>query len=511
MSRIAAQTEFVMFALRLSAKTTRLRPMQFNIALSVLIAMLALLVRPSPFAFPLDDAYITLHNASVLLFGPDRNYGVSPLIGATSQIHLLLVAATMMFTDPLNASYLVSVAAAMLFATGLARIAFQLGCSMRSAALFVALGFLTGFAPFQLLNGLETGLAMAAVTWAFSLAMNPRPSLALPVLCGLLPFVRPELGALSVVLMVRQSWIRFRAGERASIARDGAIALLVAMPFIVWMWMSTGSPFVQTAMAKRFFFAEQHAPWTRKALSMSGGLLQSGMLPLAIIACLGYRSRLAIPAALYVLSLLGAWYMMFPGGVTHNGSRYLFVLFPAFLLLALDFLRTAKSKTLWIIVLIGSISLMFPGVVGAYRSGIAFTAKEQTSLAQWLDDNLPADARILIHDAGYPAYATPFRFIDVVGLKTPESMRFHRACTAPSNGLDRPLAVSSIALANRVNYAIILHDKSGFWYSIKHDLESTGWTLRLLRPASVIGGYEVFALTPPASRALPCGKPEWAN
>ena len=43
-------------------------------------------------AFPLDDAYITLHNARVLLTGSDPYYGTSPLTGATSGVHLALVA-----------------------------------------------------------------------------------------------------------------------------------------------------------------------------------------------------------------------------------------------------------------------------------------------------------------------------------------------------------------------------------------------------------------------------------
>src|SRR4051794_28733865 len=43
--------------------------------------------------FPLDDAYIAAHNAAALMAGHDANFpGVSALRGATSLVHLLLVA-----------------------------------------------------------------------------------------------------------------------------------------------------------------------------------------------------------------------------------------------------------------------------------------------------------------------------------------------------------------------------------------------------------------------------------
>ena len=57
-----------------------------------ILAAINLYVQGAPI-FPFDDAYITLHNARVLLTGIEPNYeGVSPLTGSTSPLHLVLLA-----------------------------------------------------------------------------------------------------------------------------------------------------------------------------------------------------------------------------------------------------------------------------------------------------------------------------------------------------------------------------------------------------------------------------------
>src|SRR5690349_19048294 len=86
----------------------RARDTAFYVGLAALIitGCAWLGVAQHPIAFPLDDAYITLHNAQVLWSGSDRNYpGVPALMGATSPVHLALVAGLMLVFDPLVASF----------------------------------------------------------------------------------------------------------------------------------------------------------------------------------------------------------------------------------------------------------------------------------------------------------------------------------------------------------------------------------------------------------------------
>jgi hypothetical protein len=68
------------------------------ISLVVLLAWAAYSwVFPIP-VFPIDDAYIVIHNARALLAGQDPNYiGSSPITGATSLVHLALVTFFLLF------------------------------------------------------------------------------------------------------------------------------------------------------------------------------------------------------------------------------------------------------------------------------------------------------------------------------------------------------------------------------------------------------------------------------
>src|SRR5438105_13997964 len=98
--------------------------------------------------FDLDDPYITLHNAEALLSGHDPNYGVThPLVGATSAIHLVLVTALLLVVQPLWALQIANWLAILLYALGLARLAFQHRASCFQAALLVAAGLIVAETP----------------------------------------------------------------------------------------------------------------------------------------------------------------------------------------------------------------------------------------------------------------------------------------------------------------------------------------------------------------------------
>jgi len=490
--------------LRLWKDTATATRARFHLAAVCAVVLLSILVAPHPLCFPLDDAYITIHNADVLLSGVDPNYGTSPLTGATSPIHLLLVAFAKLFLPSPTAVFVVGLTGIGLYVTALARIAFQLGGSVLTAALFVMFGTLIGATPYQLLNGLETGLAMAASAWAISLALEPARSVWLPLLCGLMPFLRPELAALSGVLMLRQLGLRARAGDYAMAVRDGLLAVAVALPFLAWTWCSLGSLAPATAKAKELFFADRNSPWAMKAQFMLVAFVGCGLMPLAIVAMLARRSRLWVPLALFAGSFLLAMWLTLPGGAEHNNGRYLFILLPAFLYLTLDVLKSARWSGIGCIVLAGWTTLYLPIVMSRYDADTQQAANEFVSLAHWLDTHLPRDATLLIHDAGYLSYATTFKLVDMVGLKTPGSIAYHRACTAPSNGRDRGLAISAIALTSGARYAVIKQDSPPFWATLGTDLAATGWGLRELRAPSMPGGYAVYALTPPADTRLPC-------
>jgi hypothetical protein len=81
-----------------------------------------------------------------------------------------------------------------------------------------------------------------------------------------------------------------------------------------------------------------------------------------------------------------------------------------------------------------------------YIDSIALTRTENEGVADWIRRNLPRDARIAVHDAGYLAFATDRHLIDIVGLKTPDARLVHQAITAPSGGAARGEALAQIDL-----------------------------------------------------------------
>jgi hypothetical protein len=466
----------------------------YGILSVVIVSLLAwLAVSQWPIAFPVDDAYITLHNAQVLLSGVDRNYGVAALVGATSPVHLLLVAGMMKVAPPLLASFLMSGVAVLLYGLGLARFSFQLGGSPFLAALIVVIGMLTGYAPYHLLNGLETGLAMAAATWALVFALSPAPSGALPLLCGVLPFVRPELGALSGLLMLRHCWILHKTGRSPAILTACLLFLLAAAPWLLWQWTSTGTLIPSTASAKRAFFSEAGLTISTKLQFLSRGIIQSGLAPLILTLPFLRRAPLAWCIAVFLFLSFMALFLFLPGGSGHNYSRYLFILLPPLLCGIIGLFRNDRIGTPTRVVLVLAMLVNFPRDWSDYKNGVNFTKTELSQTSEWAANNLPRDSKILVHDAGYISFATSFRLIDLVGLKTPANIAYFQK-------MPRAEAVGLIAQHFSPKYAVILHDQPHYWGQIEDDLRGDGWDLRVLHGSANIPGYFIYELIPPLSR-----------
>jgi hypothetical protein len=449
--------------------------------------------------FPLDDAYITLANARTVLEGRDPSYGVPALEGATSSLHLALVAALGLGLDLRWASAVVAWAGAGAYVAGLAALAWRFALRRVETALLIAAGSFAGFVPYHLLNGLETGLALAAVTWAIVLAAGP-PSRALAVLAGLMAFIRPELALLGALLLGDQIWRRWVVQDARAIAGDLALAAAAAAPFVLWLWLDTGSLVPLTAGAKRDFFAEAALPWGLKlgsvAIALARVALQLGPLALGLVGLRAARpGRLAL---LFALAMLALYAAQLPGGLSHNSNRYLYLLVP---LLpagwAIACATASPRERRWLRLGLGAAvvyaAVQLPADLAAYVEDVAFARREYAGLAAWVERELPPGARIAVHDAGYLAFATRRPLIDVVGLKTPASRAAHAALTAPSAGVLRGEALAQILAATRAEYFVVLagwdHD-----FALTEGLRRAGWTLTPLRPD---GAYQVYRLTPP--------------
>lgn len=468
----------------------------------------------SPFGF-VDDAYITLHNAQVVLSGAkDPNYmGSSPFAGSTSLPHMLLLVPFLLILPPLWAVWAVATLGMSLYLLAVTRLAFLYQTRLWQVLGLILLAATVANMPYQLFNGLETGLAMAGVMWALCVAASPskRYRFLLPLLCGLLPFLRPELVACSGLLLLYAMW-RVYTEEDKSFQQMGGHTLkalpwllLGALPWLLSYWVGTGSPIPLTVGAKKAYFAEGCSEYQWKWQVMSEGissLCVSTGFALAALPLL-FRSLLGRLGFLFGAVFFSVYFLQFPGALGHYYYRYMYILFP-FLFLSL--IEGLAEESLWLsrftmVVLLASclqhLLLLPPKLDLIYQHGL-FTQRTLKRKVGWLKKHVPPDATILIHDAGYISFQTPFRLVDLVGLKTASSISQHQKLTLPTCGKMRHLAVHRIALQNDVRYLVVLNS----WDKIFHlalSLSFHGWKVRRLYKQPK--GYSVFRVIRPVKGA----------
>ena len=447
-------------------------------------ALFTTLLAVWPGTFLLDDAYITLSNARAVLEGSDQVYGTSPLIGATSAVHLAMIVLLGLVLDLPLASAVVGALSAVLYIAGLRAMAGSLGCRGYSLAVIVGLGLLVGYQPLHFFNGLETGLAMAAVAWALAL----RDSRWLPLLCGLMPFIRPELAVLAAPLLFRYVYI-----SRA-LLRSGALACASALPFAAWYALETGLPWPNTSGAKVAFFAEHFEPLHVRLMATANILAHSLILPLAV----GLLRLTRMPAGWCVLVFVVAWLgvatMTFPGGLSHNSFRYLAPIAVALCFALAGFVASRPQGRVFALASVAWTLLSLSASLAQFAPSLEL-AREARATAEFVREELPSDAVVLVHDAGHVAWARPSaKLVDVVGLKTPSSTQVHRRLTRP-NSMWGP-ALSEIAHESGATHLVVREDDD-FWLEIKKSLEREGWSLSTVRNSGQGRRYAVYRLAPP--------------
>lgn len=458
------------------------------------------------FAFPLDDAYIVLHNAQVLT-GGDRNFaGVPPLIGSTSLLETLAAALLLtVLSGPLTL-WLLAWLGILAAATGFHQLAGNLGCARGTRLAIVAAALLAGQPLLVMLNGVETGWAVAAAAWALGLTAAPRIGRRLPMLCAVLPFVRPELGALAVFLMVDQGWRRylassdFRAGAR-EFGVDIVVAAAITLPLLSVQWLGSGTLIPNTAAAKQYFYATAQLPLATKIAVVVQVMIQFGLIlgPL-FVALFIVQTRIARLGSLLVAAVLVSHVWFLPIGGYINDYRYLYIFIPvmaANLASALNGRKTAWRKFA-VAVMVSSVAWNLITLAPTTQTYIMH-AKDKLAtmdgLVAWVRSNLSNGELLLIHDIGYLAWATDQPMNDLVGLKSPQNIDIHRQFTTYG---PFGLAESTEQIALRSGARILV--VSWGWepkLQIAEGLRLRGWTLQPMPNQSKLYGYDVYRLSPP--------------
>jgi hypothetical protein len=482
--------------------------------LSVIVAILAMLhVRAFGVAwYPLDDAYIVAHNVQVLHAGRDINFpGVPAAAGSTSLIHLALVALVSKVVPVLGALYLVEWLCILAYVLGLARLAFVNGASVFEASLLTLVGALAGSVPWQLLNGVDTGLALAAVAWTLALLSEPPGSklrtYGAPILCGLLPYVRPDLSALSLAAFGMLAIGRLRSepdpcAALRGILADLAIAVAAALPWALWSLRDLGGLLPSTVAAKLYFHAEAAMPLDVKLRSAEARLwlFVCRIGPVALLALLLDLRPAGRAALLFCLIFVTVYALKYPSSILFNEFRYVVPLIPAVMLGgACAFrsrmaLRGAVSAVL-------AITLLFVAIWAQdnwneYRYCCSVWSGSNRGICLWCEENLPKDATVLIHDAGAISFYTHLHLVDLVGLKTPASVEAHRRFTYPSLGRRRGDAIDAIARQAHAGYFVVMDSFEKAW-GLREGLLAHGWSVD---PIKHDGDYTVYRLGEPVSQ-----------
>ncbi|MEO8503957.1 MAG: hypothetical protein ABI609_08685 [Acidobacteriota bacterium] len=478
------------------------------VAIAVL-ATTAWAMRGVPRVLTIDDAYITLHSARALLAGGDASYGSPILSGITSAPHLVLVAITQAIAPGESSVLALGWLALVLYALVLVRLArtFALGAPWQ--ALLVLAGLTAGLLlPLHALNGLETGLAMAAFTWTLALlrarpGSHDRPRLGLAVLIGTLPYLRPELAPFSAALMLLRLGETQRAADRATARiawlRELAAALLAAAPWALAYGLTTGTPWPSTLLVKSAWRADSCLPMAERLATLWGGLVERLPGAVAVGAVFLPLDAAGVAGIAAVAFFLVTALTLFPFVTGLQDGRYT-VLFVPLLVYGLGLGLSAarpllrRLATVLLVVATAYDLARLPEAFALNREARSFIGGETAANARWLREHLPANARVLVHDAGYVAFATPFTLIDVVGLKSPGSAVRHREITLPSCGTRRGEAIADIATAARATYLVTLAEweqRFGFVAALEH----AGWRVERLRNGH--SGYSVYALTQP--------------
>lgn len=451
--------------------------------------------------YPLDDAYIVQHAAHGLLAGEENRFiGAKPIDGATSPIHLLLVTALSLLLPVSWAQWVIGTVAVFAYLLGIQRLAHQNGLSPFISWLLILLSVLGGLTLQQLLNGLESTLAMAAITWCLVLFREPIPPRSGGLLLGALPFVRPELVALSCLLVLR--WL-LNAHAMGLLKKEIPRVILTlaagaSIP-ILFILATGGHLFPETASAKAYFFAEGCLPLGQKFTIATFSLL--GFYGTLGLAAIGFAGLVASPASRISLAFIGIFLFAFalklPGALTHNWFRYPSLLIP-FLIEGWIGLLTLSSGVIARMALPLLYASVFMAILGLpknhiqYARGIEISRVELAGVSDWIGTHLPREAILLVHDAGYISLKGSQALVDLVGLKTPSSIDIHKRLTFQECRRD-PSAIDLIARTHQVTHLVVLDE----WDQLFHftdALRDTGWRVSRMDRERGPALYKVYAL-----------------
>jgi len=428
---------------------------------------------------PLDDGWIHLHFARNLAEGAGFSYNPGhPVAGSTAPLWTLLLAAGFAVAGP--ALWVVkSLGVLLTLATALVtrRLALALSRPPHPAPLECPSPFLlsppgrgrvrggedkgegaedraegvgllaglavlgTGGLAWGSLSGMEVPLAAFLVTAALWAHVAAR-EWAVAILMGLAILARPEALLLVPFLLFSRPLTLGRAARLL-----GVVALLLA-PAVAFSLVTVGAPVPATAAAKveggllglllgarePWMLTLGVRPWRFLVDWVRFLWTQHPLLPFLIPVGLLWLARpgraVLVPALVLVAHPLGMALLAPYRGPSFQEGRYSAHLVPLAVVVAIVGLSRLLSehRRQWVIAgwLCLALVSLWPGSL-RYAWAVQNINAMQVHLGEWVDRNLPANARLGLNDVGAIAFISRREVVDLMGLVTPEIHPYRRA------------------------------------------------------------------------------------
>jgi hypothetical protein len=272
------------------------------------------------------------------------------------------------------------------------------------------------------------------------LLVDPRRYFALGFLTGLSVWVRPDgitlLGPVIFTALLLENNSRDRGNAVAKILVSFG-ALLV--PYLLFNLALAGTPLPSTFYAKQ---AEYQAAWLSRALvdRLNEYLLPIIASPFLVLvpgAVIWLYKRIrkrdwaAIATLIWFLGYITLYFMRLPA---YQHGRYIIPAFPILYLWgvlgAVEYLTAPKANRRIVLVwssLIGGLCLFFTVVAARQNaSDVYWIESQMVETAKWVQENIPPDALLAVHDIGAIGYFDRHAIIDLAGLVSPEVIPFIR-------------------------------------------------------------------------------------
>jgi arabinofuranosyltransferase len=290
-------------------------------------------------------------------------------------------------------------------------------------------------------SGMETLLHGLIILIVLGMLMEKSPQyLTLGLLTGLSVWVRPDgltlLGPILFTAFIHEKTLKERGNALLKVLIGFGILFVFYLLFNLAL---SGTPMPNTFYAKQ---AEYQEFWLAKPLSER---LTDYLLPIIaspfIVLVPGFflwiymtireRNWGALAGLIWFLGYVGIYFSRLPA---YQHGRYIIPAFPVLYLWGmigmLGYIASPKANQritlVWQTLVV--ILLFTFQWVGAKQNAqdVVLIETQMVRTAQWMNEHLPADAVLAVHDIGAIGYFTKNPMVDLAGLVTPDVVPFIR-------------------------------------------------------------------------------------